>query len=142
MNDKESDNTWSVQKFKKNDKRNIVFFHHKTRAYFVIYDFEKSDSVNIKSIFIEGLIDEMHNQIQINEYEKKQLKIKIKDIKFHEFSNNNIANGLFRSIIFKLKFSEMINSLENKSDVKEFYNQHESSFFNENYTELKDILLK
>ncbi len=141
-NDTTPENSWSVQKLSADGKRCVLFLHHTTAVYFVIFGFEREDIVNLKSLFVDGLIAQLESHIQLNETEKTQIINSIDEIEFYDISNNKNVNNLVNNVISTIKGLSLLNYGEsNPLTIEALYNEQERYFDENNCEKLKNILL-
>ena len=70
-------NSWSTQKFKADEKSCVMFLHHTTAFYFVLFGVGKNDFEQIETLFVEGFFNQIEKFVALNDEEKISIKKKL-----------------------------------------------------------------
>lgn len=129
-------NSWTAHLFRTDNKNCIIFLHHKSHFYFVIFGVKKDDYTKLNELFLEGLITELKKCFSINSFQENLLRSKFKGIQIHPKSNYNIANNYISSLITTLKGIQSLENYGNEVPLEEYYEKH--NIFNEDWI-LKEL---
>lgn len=129
-------NCWTAHLFRADIKNCVIFLHHKTLFYFVIFDVKKEDYNKLNDLFLEGLLTELKKCFSINSMQEDSLRNDFKGIILHPKSDYNIANTCINRLITILKEIQLFENDKKEVSVEEYYKKN--NIYNENFI-LKEL---
>jgi hypothetical protein len=109
----ETGELWNAHLFYLERRKGICFLNKETLYAVVLFDILKKDLKNLKSLFVESLIQQLYSDGILAEENEPKVRAEFAEIHFCPTNNDRSAMGSLNDTLFRVKVSETLGEAKN-----------------------------
>jgi len=102
-NSLEAAEVWNAHLFYTNRKKCICFVNKETLYTVVLFDVLKKDLNNLKTLFVESLIQQLYSDDILEKENELKVRAEFDEISFHPTNNDRSVLGSLNDTLFRIK---------------------------------------
>jgi hypothetical protein len=103
-NSLETAEVWNAHLFYLNRKKCICFLNKETLYTVVLFDVLKKDLDNLKTLFVESLIQQLYSDDILEKQNEQKVRMEFDEIRFYPTNNDRRVQGSLNDTLFRIKY--------------------------------------